>query len=461
MDKPSGAALPAVVEHVLSELQPAAVLLHGSRAVGRGRADSDWDVCVLVDGLSEPHWQTHQLGDVWLDLDMVPVGTPDTVMADRFGTSLRSAQVLVDNDDRVGAAFVALARRLHRQGRKVPAPTLVEQAAHAHRVARRMAAHTGEADLFFFHLSTFFGLAVRYWFDLEGRWPEPPYEALDSIGAVDPQYASLLSELAGDAGDAAKAQAADGIAGRLRKPSNGTHDLSEAWEKAAAGFTAWARAPMHDSYWRFHRDQFLEIVPGPGRLTVDIGCGEGRLSRDLKALGHTVVGVDASPTMVGNARQADPSIEVHLADAATLPLADSAADLAIAFMSLQDIGDMPGTIREAARVLEPGGRLCLAIVHPLNSAGSFRGEEPDSPFVIAGSYLEPFRYTDEVERDGLAVTLTSDHRPLEAYFEALAAASFLVERLREHPVPDEAIGRPRQRRWQRLPLFLHIRALRR
>ena len=237
-------------------------------------------------------------------------------------------------------------------------------------------------------------------------------------------------------------------------------DLSEAWERAAPGFTAWARAPMHDSYWRFHRDQFLEIVPSPGRLTLDIGCGEGRLSRDLKGIGHTMIGFDASPTMVANARQADGSLEVHVADAAKLPLAGAVADLALAFMSPQDMDDMPAAIREAARVLEPGGRLCLAIVHPLNSAGAFAGEEPHSPFVIAGSYLEPFRYTDELERDGLAVTFASEHRPLEAYFEALAAAGFVVERLREPAVPDAAIGRERQRRWQRLPLFLHIRALR-
>lgn len=241
---------------------------------------------------------------------------------------------------------------------------------------------------------------------------------------------------------------------------SGGRGLADAWERAAPGFTAWARAPVHDSYGRFHRDQFLEIVPAPGRLTVDVGCGEGRLSRDLKALGHTIVGVDSSPTMVENARQVDPSIDVHLADAARLPLADAFADLVIAFMSLQDMDDMPSAIGEAARVLEPDGRLCLAIVHPLNSAGTFAGEEPDSPFVISGSYLKPFRYTDELERDGLAVTMTSDHRPLETYFEALAAAGFVVKRLREHAVPDEAIGRPRQRRWQRLPLFLHVRARR-
>lgn len=164
--------------------------------------------------------------------------------------------------------------------------------------------------------------------------------------------------------------------------------------------------------------------------------------------------------MVANARAADPSIQVHLADAARLPLDNAAADLAIAFMSLQDMDDMPAALNEAGRVVEPGGRLCLAIVHPLSSAGTVAGEQADSPFVISHSYLEPFRYADELDRNGLAVTLTSEHRPLEAYVQALTAAGFLVKELREPAVPEHAIGRPRQRRWQRVPLFLHIRAVR-
>lgn len=57
-------------------------------------------------------------------------------------------------------------------------------------------------------------------------------------------------------------------------------------------------------------------------------------------------------------------------------------------MSLQDVDDLHGSLREAARVLRPQGRLCAAVVHPLTSAGRFVGRDPDSPFVVAGSYLE-------------------------------------------------------------------------
>lgn len=236
-------------------------------------------------------------------------------------------------------------------------------------------------------------------------------------------------------------------------------DLAAAWEERAGAWVAWARKTHHDSYWKFHRDLFLELLPPPGRKTLDLGCGEGRLSRDLARLGHRVVGVDASPTMLAAARETDPAIETHLADAASLPFDDETFDLVAAFMSLQDVADLGGAVSEAARVLARGGRLCMAIVHPLNSAGRFIGDDADSAFTIEGSYLEPSYYVDSIARDGLEIEFVSAHRPLEAYTEALFRAGFLIERLHEPPVPDAAITRPHSRRWQRLPLFLHLRAL--
>jgi hypothetical protein len=93
-------------------------------------------------------------------------------------------------------------------------------------------------------------------------------------------------------------------------------DLGAAWEQNAETFIDWARKPGHDSYWRFHRDAFLEIVPEAGTWTLDLGCGEGRLSRDLTALGHRDPGrrrgvPRCSASLDGQARHC------HLSDAGT------------------------------------------------------------------------------------------------------------------------------------------------
>jgi ubiquinone/menaquinone biosynthesis C-methylase UbiE len=238
--------------------------------------------------------------------------------------------------------------------------------------------------------------------------------------------------------------------------------LSEGWEAAARDWAAWARKPGHDSYWRFHKEPFFALLPPPGRLTIDIGCGEGRVARDLKMLGHNVVALDVSPTMVEFARAADPSMKVIVADAARLPFDDGAADLAVAFMSLHDVDDMPGAILDAGRVISRGGAFCLAIVHPINSVGRFESYDPDARYVIDESYLKTHRYQDSIERDGLRMTFNSRHWPLEAYFRALEKAGFVVEALTEPTVDEVSVTQRADRaRWRRLPLFLDLRARKR
>ena len=73
------------------------------------------------------------------------------------------------------------------------------------------------------------------------------------------------------------------------------------WEWQAEDWARWARTPGHDSDWVF-RDLFFDaIAPTPGRLTLEVGCGEGRVARDLAQRGHTVVAAD------GRGRHAAPA----------------------------------------------------------------------------------------------------------------------------------------------------------
>jgi len=234
--------------------------------------------------------------------------------------------------------------------------------------------------------------------------------------------------------------------------------LSDDWEQEAGRWIEWARAPGHDSYWRFHRDQFLTLVPAPGALTVDVGCGEGRFTRDLKRLGHRVIGIDSSPSLIEAARRADPGGDYRCASATTLPLENASCDLVIAFMSLQDIDELTAAVSEMGRVLVANGSACIAVVHPLNSAGTFENESADSPFVIAGSYLDEFDYSDDIARNGLRMVFHGKHRPLEAYSRALEASGFVIDAIREHAIPEDGMGAEPSRRWQRIPLFLHVRA---
>jgi SAM-dependent methyltransferase len=183
--------------------------------------------------------------------------------------------------------------------------------------------------------------------------------------------------------------------------------LRDAWETRAPDWVRWARSPeLDDDFWSFHLPEFLRFVPVPGRLTVDVGCGEGRLGRVLASSGHRVVGFDASLTSVRAAArpQAHP---VAVADAVRLPLSDDTAELCIAFMSLHDFDDLRAAVAEVARVLVPDGRFCVALLHPALSARMVDG------------YAAEQRYSFTVKRVGLQMTYEGTHRPLGAYFDAL------------------------------------------
>jgi SAM-dependent methyltransferase len=237
--------------------------------------------------------------------------------------------------------------------------------------------------------------------------------------------------------------------------------LQDEWTAVAPDWITWARAPGHDSYWRFHRDRFIDLLPPPPLDVLDLGCGEGRLPRDLTALGYRTAGVDISPAMIAAARDADPSGRYEVANAAETPFADGSFDLVTAFMSLQDMEDMPAAVAETARVLRRGGCFGIAIVHPLNSAGGFESLAPEAAFRLEGPYLRERKYADEGGRDGLRIRFASYHRPLGAYFAALEEHGFLVDRLREVTVDARSVeARPDRERWLGIPLFLHLRALR-
>ena len=129
-------------------------------------------------------------------------------------------------------------------------------------------------------------------------------------------------------------------------------------------------------------------LPPRGRV-LDVGCGEGWLSRALDALGADVHGGDASPSLVGAARAEGGSFEV-------LSYAEAAADpdrlggpydaVVFNFALLGD--DAVGVLRAAGDRLDVGGRVLIQTVHP-SAIDPYEEGWREEAFDGIGSGFEP------------------------------------------------------------------------
>jgi SAM-dependent methyltransferase len=128
----------------------------------------------------------------------------------------------------------------------------------------------------------------------------------------------------------------------------------------------------------------LELKPGESVL--DVGCGPGTDVFELESMvGPTgrVVGVDASSTMIDEARrratERGSRVELRVADAESLDLADSTFDAVRTERVLMHLGDPGRAIGEFVRVLKPGGRVvCVEPDHQMSAIDATDGALSDA-----------------------------------------------------------------------------------
>jgi ubiquinone/menaquinone biosynthesis C-methylase UbiE len=227
-------------------------------------------------------------------------------------------------------------------------------------------------------------------------------------------------------------------------------EVGRMWDENAEAWTQLARAGFDVYRDRVNTPAFFAMLPEVrGLRGLDIGCGEGHNTRLLAQSGARMTAIDISETFLHHAsgmEQKQPlGIDYQIASALELPFEDGRFDFTVAFMSLMDMPESERAIREAFRVVKPGGFFQFSICHPCFQTPLWRwiaDESGKRQGVVCGEYFDqkPGRIIEWIFESAPPTlrkfkTPTFD-RTLSEWLNGLLDTGFHIERFAE-PHADE------------------------
>ncbi len=202
-----------------------------------------------------------------------------------------------------------------------------------------------------------------------------------------------------------------------------------------------------------------------GLRVLDLGCGTGGLCRYMAEKGAKVVlGVDVSERMLQVARDegdANGRIVYAQIDIENFGVTPSGFDVIVSSLALHYIGDIYRIFASAHEWLAPNGTLVFSVEHPVTTAGlpPYEGWERDSENKRAAFRLTHYFDEGERVRTWIVDGVTTYHRTVSTYLNALIYHGFTVEQILEPTVsPDFARAHPQWESERQRPLFLCVKA---
>ena len=147
------------------------------------------------------------------------------------------------------------------------------------------------------------------------------------------------------------------------------NEVGRIWDENAEVWTRLSRMGCDTFRDQVNTPAFLAMLPDVSeRRGLDVGCGEGHNTRLVARRGAKMTAVDVSSVFVTHAHQKEKEeplgIDYQIASGVELPFPVRGFDFVMATMSFMDIPEHERLVREAYRVLRPGGFLQFSISHP-------------------------------------------------------------------------------------------------
>ncbi len=189
---------------------------------------------------------------------------------------------------------------------------------------------------------------------------------------------------------------------------------------------------------RHNRGPLMELLGEGAGWCLDVGCGTGHYFDAIRATGRSVVGLDRSADQLRIAVDRDRA--VVQGDAAALPFADAVFPTVVSLWASTDVDDWRPVMKEAARVLQPGGLFVFYGVHPCFNGPHVQNRE-DGARIIHPTYREAGRHEASPwwSSGGVRKQVGMRQLPLSDLLNGVLEAGLRIERVtepREHAIPN-------------------------
>src|SRR4051794_4381297 len=171
--------------------------------------------------------------------------------------------------------------------------------------------------------------------------------------------------------------------------------------------------------------EFAEL--GADDVVLDAGCGAGAVLAPAARIVREAVGIELSPAMAERAREAAPSAEVLVGDAAELPFEDGSFDVVLSSFVIFFIADPTAALQEWRRVLRPGGRIAISTW----GTADRRWQEWERP--VRMPYVQQFDPA-LLKKLGEGIALINRFDESSKLAAELESAGFTVDDVREHQI---------------------------
>ncbi|NJE61377.1 methyltransferase domain-containing protein [Thermococcus sp. 21S7] len=137
--------------------------------------------------------------------------------------------------------------------------------------------------------------------------------------------------------------------------------MAEYFDRIACRYDEWYRTKTGSYVDRIEKWLVFSMLRSKSGRALDLGCGTGDYTLELKRRGFDVIGLDASEGMLKVARKK--GVECIKGDAYSLPFPDGSFDLVLSVTMFEFIHEPERVVAEINRVLKPGGEVLIATMN--------------------------------------------------------------------------------------------------